>query len=277
LPGQTRPRWRAHLVTLLLTLPLLSPHRALAQSTLERPRDPRSVYRVSLAIDLPLSAAAGLAVLLPYALSEPLIDERCPCDPAEINAFDRRAVGNRSLAAAWASDVTVGVSLLTPLVLDALALRAGRALFEDLLVFVEAIAINGALVTGAKYISQRPLPRTYEGQASLIESPGGYRSFYSGHTSIVFTALTATAMTARLRYGERYWPWLVALGVGTSVAVERVADGRHFASDVIIGAAAGTLVGVLVPWLHARVPERQGALVVSPVRAGVLLGWRTHR
>lgn len=244
---------------------------ARAQAT---PIDPRSVYRVSLAVDLPLTSAAGLAVLLPYALSEPLIDERCPCDPAEVNPFDRRAIGNRSPAAGWTSDITVGLSLLAPALLDAVALRGGRALFEDLVVFVEAIAINGALVTGAKYISQRPLPRTYEGEQELVQSPGGYRAFYSGHTSIVFTALSVTAMTARLRYGERYWPWLLALGVGTSVAVERVLDGRHFASDVIVGAAAGTLIGITVPWLHARGRERARGAFVAPVQAGLLLGWR---
>ncbi|MDB4986000.1 MAG: phosphoesterase PA-phosphatase related [Myxococcaceae bacterium] len=235
--------------------------------------DPRSVYRVSLAVDLPVTAASGLAVLIPYALSQRLIRQRCPCDPGEVDRFDRRAIGNTSRAANLLSDVTVGLGIAVPAVLDALALGLSRPLFEDALVFTETLALNGALVTAAKYSVQRPLPRTYAGDRVLTHKPGGYRSFYSGHTSMIFSALSATAMTLRLRYGERYWPWLGTLLIGASVAVERVADGRHFPTDVMLGAAMGTLVGIAVPWLHARPDSFVHGMFATPVAGGASIGW----
>jgi membrane-associated phospholipid phosphatase len=36
------------------------------------------------------------------------------------------------------------------------------------------------------------------------------------------------------------------------VAVERVASGDHFPTDVAVAAVAGTAIGVTVPWLHLR-------------------------
>jgi membrane-associated phospholipid phosphatase len=236
--------------------------------------DGPSVYRVSLAADLPVTAAAGLAILLPYVLADRLITPRCPCDRDEVDRFDRGAIGNSSALAGRVSDVTAGAVMVLPVLLDALDLGFQHALFEDALVFTEALAINGALVTGAKYLVQRPLPRTYAGDTALLHSPGGYRSFYSGHTSLVFAALSATSMTLRLRYGEQFWPWLGTLLVGSSVGLERVADGRHFRSDVMVGALMGMLVGIGVPWLHARPERRAQGLFAAPVPGGLWLGWR---
>lgn len=235
--------------------------------------DRASVYRASLAVDLPVTFAADLAILIPYSLSAKLIRSRCPCDTNEVDHFDRRAIGNTSRAANLISDVTVGVATSVPVLLDALSLGLGRPLFEDALVFAETLSLNGALVTAAKYLVQRPLPRTYAEDSKLIDKPRGYRSFYSGHTSIVFAALSATSMTLRLRYGERWWPWVATLLVGGSVAVERVADGRHFPTDVMFGAAMGTLVGIAVPWLHARPRSFAHGLFAMPVRGGAGLGW----
>jgi membrane-associated phospholipid phosphatase len=230
----------------------------------------QSVYRVRESVDWPLSIAAGAAVIVPYALSKQLIEPRCPCDSHEVNRFDRRAIGNQSMLANVISDVSVGLSLTVPLALDAWTTGWNRTLYEDALVFAETLALNGALVTFAKYLAQRPLPRTYAGDRALLDSPGGYRSFYSGHTSLVFAALSVTAMTARLRYGERWWPWVITGAVGVSVAVERVADGRHFPSDVMLGAAVGSALGIVVPWLHARA----SGFYAAPLQRGLLFGYR---
>ena len=53
-----------------------------------------SVYSVEPWIDGPLIAAGTLAVVIPYAYASLLITPRCPCDPAEVNAFDRHVIGN---------------------------------------------------------------------------------------------------------------------------------------------------------------------------------------
>jgi membrane-associated phospholipid phosphatase len=234
------------------------------------PAPARPVYRLRPALDASVMAASALVVTVPTLFASDLIHRRCPCDPSEVNGFDRGAIGNRSVFADAASDVTAIASILGPPVLDLLDVGTGEAFLTDTAVFTEVLLVNGALVQIAKYAVQRPLPRTYAGDPALVSDPGGYRSFYSGHTSTVFAALSASAMTARLRHGERWWPWGVAGIVGASVGVERVAGGRHFPSDVLVGALVGTATGVVVPWLHAE----RSAVTIVPVNRGVAFALR---
>jgi membrane-associated phospholipid phosphatase len=189
-----------------------------------------------------------------------------------VNGLDRFAIANRSDAADVTTDVLVGMAMIFPPLLDYGDVGASREWLEDTLVFAQALAINGALVTAVKYLVQRPLPRTYDGRdASLVETASGYRSFYSGHVSTTMAALTAASMTLTLRHHVGAWPWLVSAGVGATVAVGRVAAGRHFPTDVLVGAAAGTAVGTLVSWLHAR-PQSFAIALPTPNGASVLIG-----
>ncbi|HET8712803.1 MAG TPA: phosphatase PAP2 family protein, partial [Gemmatimonadales bacterium] len=241
----------------------------LLQVPLQLP-DSAMVYHVRPNVDVPVTLGVSLGSLFAYLYAKNLITPRCPCDPNEVNRFDRGAIGHTSSSARALSDITAGAAIIVPLVADALDLGRGPALNSDAVVFAQTIAINGALVTLAKYVFVRPLPRTYAGDPALIARPEGYRSFYSGHTSLVFAALTASAMTIRLRYGEKTWPWVVVVLAGASVGIERVADGRHFPSDVLVGAAMGTAVGYIVPRLHALKNPRFLGPNVRPIEGGGL-------
>lgn len=237
-------------------------------------QNPRSVYSVDPFIDGPLIAGGALAVAIPYAFASRLITPRCPCDPAGINAFDRHVVGNSSPFLDSFSDATAGAALIAPVALDLLDVGASGVFLEDAAVFSEVLALNGALVTFAKYTVQRPLPRVYAGQdPALARRPGGYRSFYSGHTSVTFAALFATAYTLDLRHQQGAWPWLAAAAVGTAVAVERVAAGRHFYTDVMVGAVSGSAFGIAVPWLHAKKDPREPSFSLAPADGGAMLAW----
>lgn len=252
-------RRRVLLAALSLSLALPAAPRAEPASG----RAAASPYQVHLALELPLTAGLFAAAGLPYLFPH-LITPTCPCDPASVNRFDRIAIGHRSAAAATASDVTVALALALPPAADALRLGLGAPLAADLVVLAETLAVNSALVVAAKYAVRRPLPLTYDGDPRYVRSQRGYRSFYSGHTSTVVAALTAGAWTLRWEDGERGWPWaVVALG-GASVGVERVLAGRHFPSDVLVGAAAGLAVGTVVPWLHRRAGGPAVSLAPAP-------------
>ena len=228
--------------------------------------DDGTPYRVHPALDLSVTAALLAGAAVPYLVPH-LIRPRCPCDRSEVNRFDRIAIGQHSAAAATASDVTAVLAVAVPPVADALRLGLGAPLAIDVLVFSETLAVNSALVVAAKYGVRRPLPITYEGDPRYLRSQGGYRSFYSGHTSTVVSALTASAWTLRWRDGERGWPWAVVGVAGASVGVERVLAGRHFPTDVLAGAAAGFAVGTAVPWLHRR--RGPTAVTLAPLPGGL--------
>jgi membrane-associated phospholipid phosphatase len=238
------------------------------------PDAPRSVYRLDLAVDIPVSAVAAAGMLVPYALTNTIIHPRCPCPESDVPGFDRWALGFASDAADTVSTVTAFVALAAPVAVDLADVGASTPFLEDTAILTETLLVNGALTTAAKYTVQRPIPRVYSpGLASVVSSPADYRSFYSGHTSTTFAALTAMSMTFTLRHGATWWPWVITVAVGTSVGLERIYAGRHFPSDVLVGAAAGTLVGLAVPWLHARGQLGPGAVQIQPAPGGAVLAW----
>lgn len=230
----------------------------------------RSVYEVNPLVDGAIIGVTGLSASLVYLYGDRWIHQKCPCGPNDINAFDRGAVGNSNTTLDTISDITVGLAVLAPPILDAIDLGMTKEFEEDLFVYAETFSMNSFLVTFAKYTVQRPLPRTVAGDPTLVHSAGGYRSFYSGHTSTFFSTLSTAAITLNLRYHQGIWPWLIVIGLGASVGVERVAAGRHFPSDVIVGALAGTAVGVFVPFFHQK-PDSRVLFTAAPIEDGAML------
>jgi len=218
----------------------------------DAPTPTRDVYEVHLAVDVPVTVVAASAGLIRILFEDQLARKSCPCDPAGINALDRGTVGNDSATASVAANVTVyGVMAALPLA-DLLDVGFGRTWGEDFMVYAETLAIDTALQNATNFIVSRPRPRTYAGDPAFLNSGEGYLSFYAGHVSTAFAMTSAAAFTIRHRHGEQVWPWVVAGVVASSVAVERVASGHHFPTDVAVGAVAGTAIGITVPWLHLR-------------------------
>ena len=97
--------------------------------------------------------------------------------------------------------------------------RAAVAEFGSAL--VEAQAVNGILTTGLKVAVGRTRP------------DGGSKSFPSGHTSATF----ATAGVLQRQFGWKVG--IPAYAGGFYVAASRLAERRHYLSDVVFGAAIG--------------------------------------
>ena len=162
--------------------------------------DVKEVYGIHPVVESSMVAATAAGELVPLVFADDLIRERCPCNPDEVDAFDRPVIGNQDPLANAASNWELASALAAPLALDAWDIGLSPAFAEDALVYAETLTLNGALVTLAKYVYQRPLPRVYAGQDPQLEQePGGYRSFYSGHTSFTFAALTAASLTQNER------------------------------------------------------------------------------
>jgi membrane-associated phospholipid phosphatase len=232
-----------------------------------KPQAPE-VYKVRLAVDIPIIVVGGAAGLARILFENKLMRKSCPCDSAGINRLDRWAVGYHSQFASVAADATVYSVLVALPLVDLLDLGFGRALGEDVVVYVEALAVTTALQNATNFIVARPRPRSYAGDPAFINSGEGYVSFYAGHVATVSTGLVVAALTIRKRYGEQVWPWIVGALITSSVAVERVASGHHFPTDVAVAAVAGTAVGLAVPWLHYRRGETH--VQIAPVGANGL-------
>ena len=86
----------------------------------------------------------------------------------------------------------------------------------------------------------------------------GKRSFPSGHATVAFSV----ASTLSHVYGDDY-PWVsVASYAGaTAVALQRVNDNDHFASDVAVGGLIGYFVGKAVVAVNPFLAEHNMAVV----------------
>lgn len=102
---------------------------------------------------------------------------------------------------------------------------------------VGSVLATGAVTMAVKTIVGRARPYQGKGPNSFLNF--GDQSFFSGHTAIAFSM--ATVFSEIFKSDYPVVPW-VAYGLATLTAYARVHDQQHWASDVIVGAAAGHLV-----------------------------------
>jgi len=105
---------------------------------------------------------------------------------------------------------------------------------------IESALLSEGIVEAAKVVIRRPRPSPVSG--ALPHS--GY-SMPSGHATMTFAA--ATVLQQHLGYKAAIPTYLIA----TYVAMSRLHDNVHYASDVVMGAATGIIIGRSVTW-HGR-------------------------
>lgn len=225
-----------------------------------------SVYRLRWGQDAATIGLAGATWLVPELFLHKLVSPKCPCDRADVPWFDRGALDRSSRGARLASQVAVSTMLVLPPTLDLLDVRRGGGSWshvgEDVVVIGEALLVDGALNEIAKVAVRRPRPFTYDGGAHADRDD--YLSFYSSHSSTAFAVGMAYATTFSLRHpdsGCRYLVYGAVIAGGGTTGLLRVLGGKHFPSDVAVGALVGSAVGIAVPLLHRR---REVSLAVSP-------------
>jgi membrane-associated phospholipid phosphatase len=169
--------------------------------------------------------------------------------------------------AGTASDIGYIGLALYPLIIDAgLVAWLGKgkpdAAVQLALIDIEALALTGLTTTLVQRTAgrARPFIRHCASDPRECGSNANDRntSFVSGHASVAFTAATTLCMQhARLSlYGaadKAVCP--IALAVASTTAVLRIVADKHYASDVLAGAAIGAALGASVNALHLRVGD----------------------
>jgi membrane-associated phospholipid phosphatase len=235
--------------------------------------EPASPFALRPEVEIPVLVAASAVWALPALFQDELAPGRCaPCDPGGVNAFDRTVIGLDDERARVASDVgLVAVPALAGAgaLLDVAPFGWSAAL-EDAVLVAESIAISGAVTGVVKNMATRPRPYMYD--AELAErhgtSRGNFLSFYSGHTSLAFSAAVSFATVFTFRRPDdpwRYAVWGIGVAAASAVGVCRVLAGVHFWTDVIAGAVAGGAFGALVPVLHLRRGRGRPAVEASAI------------
>lgn len=85
-----------------------------------------------------------------------------------------------------------------------------------------------------------------------------YQSFPSGHTSLAFAAAASlSAELGRTDPGTRAWARPLLYGAASLVGISRTYNNKHWASDVVAGAAIGTFSGwKVVRYAHTHPGHR---------------------
>lgn len=170
----------------------------------------------------------------------------------------------------WArdtSDVALVVLVSYPIAVDALL---NAAWYRDspevakqmVLMDLEALAITGGVTSlfKALVLRERPYGQTcgqeLSEQTNDCRNKDRYYSHFSGHSSAAFTSASLICMHhAQHSLWERTATWLPCASgyaLATATATLRIIGDRHYASDILVGAATGALTGLLIPWLHYR-------------------------
>lgn len=239
----------------------------------ERPRFVRAhSLRQHWPAELAVTAAGfGAWVATETVFKKDLAPARCRwCDsgPAGLNALDAAGRALRTSGSAQG-----GVDLVSGLVAFGFVpatLAASDTLLAthhnsldavpfDLLFIAEAALASTALNQATKFLVGRERPFVHvlppEKKGQTRDPADNNLSFYSGHTSLAFSVTFAAYSVAKLR-GYRD-PWFVlAMGLppATVVPLLRMGADRHYLTDVLVGAAAGSAIGAATPFLlHPRV------------------------
>lgn len=196
------------------------------------------------------------AVLALHTSVDPLTPaEVATLKQADINSFDRKATTHWSTSAGTLSDVTLvgNAAVLGLLTLGTKPMRQDVKTVG--IMFVETIAFANGFERLVKAVTQRPRPFVYNPTVPLEEklTRDARQSFFSGHATHAFATAVFTGEVFR-----HYFPhsklkpvvWISSLGLATTTCLLRYEAGVHYPTDLIAGAAFGSLVGWGIPKLH---------------------------
>ncbi|MBA2663958.1 MAG: phosphatase PAP2 family protein [Bradymonadaceae bacterium] len=169
----------------------------------------------------------------------------------------------------------------------------GTSVHHSTLAFAEAYGWTAFLTTVAKFMVGRPRPYVaLDRPAFAWNSEEENLSFFSGHASLSFAAATFLFLDisdgAHARMGDEFGtfsrfligtalPFTSFYGLAALISVSRIYDQKHYFSDVLIGAMAGTLTASLVYALRfdsRGVPHRRRILfekATTPASASALM------
>ena len=175
-------------------------------------------------------------------------------DKDDVNSFDRFFMQSYSKKLDLAGDLLLVATMATPAIL---ATTEKEEWLTCGVMYAETLLIANGIKEITKLCVNRARPYMYYDSETFPESDvddGDWaNSFPSGHCAMAFAGATFTSYTFCKYFPDSPWRFPVigssfAMAAGT--AALRIASGNHFMTDVLTGAAIGSAVGFLVPWLH---------------------------
>jgi hypothetical protein len=163
------------------------------------------------------------------------------------------------------SDVLLGISSTyalagDPLINAAWLRNSPETGYQIAWMNAEVIAVTLGLqqLTANLIGRERPYGRTcgtdeLDERTHRCEGSDRYRSLFSGHTSVPFAVAAATCIhhvALPLSGGHAWVPCTLGYATAAASGSLRIVSDNHYASDVLAGAAVGTVIGFTIPLVH---------------------------
>jgi membrane-associated phospholipid phosphatase len=262
------------------------------EAVADEPITPVVELRHDLVLDVTATAALAATTIGFRLVRDDLEPSHCRiCDgsaPGEVNAVDdwfrsalRRpdpAPANVVSYALAFGAAPVGAAALTALA--AVADHRGGEALVDILAIAEGgfSAMLATEVLEAVTLRERPYVHALadpDERRRVIAETGAFHSFPAGHVVEAFGVAAASGVVASMR-GYRLAPlvWFSGLVLGVATAYTRIAADRHYFTDVLAGAAIGTVIGGGVPLLfhRPRGAPRSLSFFAAPAPRGQVIG-----
>jgi hypothetical protein len=230
------------------------------------------VYRINYKVETPILVVSAAVVFYNFSqISAKQGSSESQIEALKIrhvNDFDRGSIHPYSKSLDQASYIPFYIAIPLPL-LCLLDNRMRHDFFRISYLYLEALSATGLLYSSAVNSSNRYRPFTYEkgSPMELAVQSNAKKSFFAGHVALVATSTFFMAKVYADYHPESKLKWVFYGGAGVLTAATgymRNYAGMHFLSDVLFGAAAGTLSGLLVPALHKFKPGKRSQVSLLP-------------
>jgi membrane-associated phospholipid phosphatase len=232
-----------------------------------------SVYTYDVRKDLVIgSLSLGLAISPFFVHNKP---DRIPVslEQSDVTVFDRSFMFSYKKPLDFFSDYSVYGLMALPVISAIRNLNDKNKLLTYGIMDVEAFLLTFGTVSLLKSAVIRYRPYMYS-----YGIPGGkeqdyYNSFPSGAAAYAFLGATFLSTSFSREYPESKWklPVLISsYAFAAGIASMRVIAGSHFVSDVLVGAAIGSLYGWLIPVLHIKNNNKKHTLLINFTGNGLL-------
>ncbi|HKL57659.1 MAG TPA: phosphatase PAP2 family protein [Sphaerochaeta sp.] len=185
------------------------------------------------------------------------------------NSFDEQFIFPYNEGISLASDITSALTMVAP---SAFLFLAPSSDWVGIgLTYGSTFLASYGMRTLLKETIARPRPYQVPGHIDTRpDSSDWNQSFPSGHTLMAFSSAAYTQTVFSLKYPDS--PYRTAVTATTwalaaTTAVLRVASGNHFVTDVLAGAAIGSVLGFAGPYLtHLIFRDKENAptLMIGP-------------
>jgi membrane-associated phospholipid phosphatase len=249
------------------------------------PASPRRLTKLSYDWTVDGIVTGGLAVstLTLLFLDKSLAPLDCKwCVPGPIDGnISRSVLWSNPTAANTVSNVmqfAIPVGVMGFGIIQGYLLDDPAAGWSSALLITEATSLAMLVNVIVKYSVGRARPYVWQGTPDLYPASisDANVSFFGGHTTFVF-AVVVSGSTLFFMQGMPGAPWVLGVGLAAAsfTAYLRMAAGKHYLSDTLVGAGVGSLIGWAVPYLFHRPgkkgPPQAGDLLPAP--GGIAIAW----